>query len=105
MFRMPLSAFLQDESFPFFIQYGIHKEPLYLHSHDNFSELVIVLSGSAEHIVDSERYRIRKGDVFVISDETEHHDGLDLGELAGVGERRTAEFQNFEHGVYSSSAA
>lgn len=72
MFRMPLSAFLQDESFPFFIQYGIHKEPLYLHSHDNFSELVIVLSGSAEHIVDSERYRIRKGDVFVISDETEH---------------------------------
>ena len=33
------------------------------------------------------------------------HDGLDLGELAGVGERRTAEFQNFEHGVYSSSAA
>ena len=33
------------------------------------------------------------------------HDGLDLGELAGVGERRTAEFQNFEHGVYSFSAA
>lgn len=72
MFQMPLSAFIQDESFPFFIQYGEHKESLYLHSHDNFSELVIVLNGSAEHIVDGEYYHIQKGDVFVISDETEH---------------------------------
>lgn len=72
MFKMPLSIFTKDETFPFFIQYGEHKEDLYLHSHDNFSELVIVLNGTAEHIVDDERYRIMKGDVFVISDETEH---------------------------------
>ena len=31
------------------------------------------------------------------------HDGLDLGELLGVGERRAAEFQNLKHFLYSSS--
>lgn len=72
MIKMPLNIFTQDESFPFFIQYGEHKEDLYVHSHENFSELVIVLYGSAEHIVDNENYRISKGDVFVISDETVH---------------------------------
>lgn len=72
MIKLPLNIFTQDESFPFFIQYGEHKEDLYIHSHENFSELVIVLNGSAEHIVDNENYRISKGDVFVISDETVH---------------------------------
>ena len=52
MFRMPLEAFTQDESFPFFIQYGEHEESMYLHGHDAYLELVIVLSGSATHIVD-----------------------------------------------------
>ena len=56
MFRMPLEAFTQDESFPFFIQYGEHEESMYLHGHDAYLELVIVLSGSATHIVDNERY-------------------------------------------------
>jgi AraC family L-rhamnose operon transcriptional activator RhaR/AraC family L-rhamnose operon regulatory protein RhaS len=72
MFKMPLCAFTQDETFPFYIQYGEHEEALYMHSHDNFSELVIVLEGSAKHIVDSESYTICKGDVFVIGNETEH---------------------------------
>ena len=56
MFRMPLEAFTQDEDFPFFIQYGEHDEPLFLHAHDSYVELVIVLSGSAVHIVDGEKY-------------------------------------------------
>ena len=30
---------------------------------------------------------------------------FDVSSATGVGKRRTAEFQNFEHGVYSSSAA
>ena len=72
MFRMPLEAFTQDESFPFFIQYGEHEESMYLHGHDAYLELVIVLSGSATHIVDNERYPIERGDVFVIGEETEH---------------------------------
>lgn len=45
---------------------------LCLHTHADFSELVIVLSGTATHVVDGEEYPIRKGDVFVISNNTAH---------------------------------
>ena len=72
MFRMPLEAFTKDEEFPFFIDYGEHSEPLFLHAHDSYIELVIVLSRSAIHIVDGEEYPIRKGSVFVIAEDTEH---------------------------------
>ena len=73
-FRMDffLNWFTQDETFPFFIQYGTHDEDLCLHTHADFSELVIVLSGTATHVVDGEEYPIRKGDVFVISNNTAH---------------------------------
>ena len=67
-----LNWFTQDETFPFFIQYGTHDEDLCLHTHADFSELVIVLSGTATHVVDGEEYPIRKGDVFVISNNTAH---------------------------------
>ena len=56
MFNMKLSFFTENESFPFFIQYGEHSENMGLHGHEDFSELVIVLSGHAEHIVDNERF-------------------------------------------------
>lgn len=72
MLKMPLSVFTDDESFPYFIQYGRHEKDLFMHSHADFSELVIVTEGSAEHIVDNERFKIAKGDVFVISNDTEH---------------------------------
>ena len=72
MLQMRLIDFTHDESFPFFIQYGEHEGELYMHTHQNFSELVIVTEGSAEHIVDNESYHIRKGDVFVISHDTAH---------------------------------
>lgn len=72
MFNMPLEAFTQDESYPFYIQFGEHTEDLYLHTHDDFCELVIVLSGQADHILDGEFCRIKQGDVFVISGKTEH---------------------------------
>ncbi|NLT08970.1 MAG: helix-turn-helix domain-containing protein [Ruminococcus sp.] len=70
--KMPLEAFTKDEKFPFFIQYGFHDEPMYLHEHDDYYELVIVMNGKAVHIVDGERYNINKGDVFVIGPETVH---------------------------------
>ena len=41
MFNMPLEAFTQDESYPFYIQFGEHTEDLYLHTHD-FCELVVI---------------------------------------------------------------
>lgn len=67
-----LNWFTQDEAFPFFIQYGKHDDDLFLHTHADFSELVIVLAGTALHVVDGEEYPIRKGDVFVISNDTAH---------------------------------
>lgn len=70
--EMKLSYFTEDEGFPLFIQYGQHDEELYMHTHKDFSELVIVLTGGAEHIVDEEKFYIKKGDVFVISNDTAH---------------------------------
>lgn len=67
-----LNWFTSDADFPFFIQYGGHDSDLYIHSHHDFNELVIVTEGSAVHIVNSEEYTIKKGDVFVVGNETVH---------------------------------
>lgn len=67
-----LSWFTSDADFPFFIQYGEHDTDLYIHSHRDFNELVIVIDGSAVHIVNSEEYTIKKGDVFVVGNGTVH---------------------------------
>ena len=82
MYDMKLSFFTNDESFPFFIQYGGHDEGLSVHGHRDFCELVVVLEGKATHIVTSvsesnegqgeERYDIRKGDVFCIGEGIRH---------------------------------
>ncbi|BBF45239.1 transcriptional regulator, AraC family [Lachnospiraceae bacterium KM106-2] len=72
MFEFSLHTFTQNEDFPFFIQYGKHEEDLTLHTHKDFSELVIVLSGQATHVVDCEEFSIKKGDVFVINANTSH---------------------------------
>lgn len=69
---MKLSFFTNDESFPLFIQFGRHDIPLFVHGHEDFFELVTVLDGSAEHIVDGERSAISKGDVFVIGNGISH---------------------------------
>ncbi len=70
--KIYLKEFTKDYSFPFFIQYGKHDEKMILHSHGDFSELVIILEGSATHIVGNEKFQISKGDVFVISNDTVH---------------------------------
>lgn len=72
MVAMSLDAFTKDTSFPLFIQYGFHDTDLYRHTHEDFSELVIVLNGSAQHYVDKDSYQIKKGDIFVISNNTSH---------------------------------
>ncbi len=69
---MYLKHFIKDDDFPFFIQLGKHDVYMHLHSHADFSELVIVLDGTANHIVNSEKYFIKKGDVFVINKNTFH---------------------------------
>jgi len=45
--------------------------PYPLHSHD-FSELVIILSGTGLHFTREDSYRVNAGDVFVIQGETTH---------------------------------
>ena len=73
MLKMPLNIFTESEDFPFFIHYGSHVEDdCFMHGHEDFSELVIVLEGTAEHIVGKESYPISKGDVFVVNQYTEH---------------------------------
>lgn len=72
MIAFPYSIFTDTEDFPVHLQYGFHDEELYLHAHADFSELVIVLDGSALHIVGGESYPISKGDVFVVGQNTEH---------------------------------
>lgn len=67
-----LNWFTNDKEFPFFIQYGGHSEDTVLHKHHDFTELVIVLNGNATHIVNSETYFIKKGNVFVINGSTSH---------------------------------
>ncbi|MEK4466248.1 AraC family transcriptional regulator [Paenibacillus sp. FSL H8-0315] len=67
-----LKWFTSDRQFPFFIQYGYHDEDTDLHRHADFSELVIVLSGTATHIVNTEESFIKKGNVFVINGSTPH---------------------------------
>lgn len=70
--RAYLSWFTDDTDFPFFIQYGGHDTDLYIHSHSDFNELVIVTDGSAVHMVNSEEYTVKKGDVFVVGSDTVH---------------------------------
>ncbi|MBB3113763.1 AraC family L-rhamnose operon regulatory protein RhaS [Paenibacillus phyllosphaerae] len=67
-----LRWFTNDDQTPFFIQYGGHEEDTELHRHADFSELVIVLSGNATHIVNTDASFIKKGDVFVINGTTPH---------------------------------
>ncbi len=68
----PYSLFAGEDAFPVHLQYGFHDEELYVHTHADFSELVIVTDGAAQHIVNGESYPIAKGDVFVVSNDTAH---------------------------------
>ncbi len=73
MLQMKLEWFTKDQSFPFFIQYGTHKDDeMFEHTHEDFTELVIVLSGKAINVVNGKDYPVKKGDVFVIKDEICH---------------------------------
>lgn len=72
MIEFPYSLFSDTENFPIHLQYGYHEKSLYVHSHLDFSELVIVLDGCADHLVNGKSYGIAKGDVFVINSQTEH---------------------------------
>ncbi|MBQ8724537.1 MAG: helix-turn-helix domain-containing protein [Oscillospiraceae bacterium] len=73
LITMPLEIFTKEKDFPLHLQYGTHNaDDCYIHGHADFSELVVVLEGTAIHIAGEERYPISKGDVFVVSKYTAH---------------------------------
>lgn len=72
MFEMELGFFNQEQDFPFFIQKGFHDEDFFPHIHKDFTELVIVLDGSATHVVGKDVYLVSKGDVYVVGSHTIH---------------------------------
>lgn len=61
-----LSQFNNDGTFPIFVQYGHHDEELGWHGHTDYAELVVVVSGTAKHLVLDKVYELGRGDVFVI---------------------------------------
>ena len=67
-----LSDFTDSSTFPFHIQYDKHEKDFPLHRHLDFTELVVVMNGSASHIVNNECYPVRKGDVFVVGRDVSH---------------------------------
>ena len=72
MYEFKLSDFTETDDFPFFIQYGFHDKECLLHGHKDFSELVVVLEGSAYQIVEHDAYPITEGDVFILDKYTHH---------------------------------
>lgn len=60
------------EAFPFFVQRAtVEAGTFAMHGH-HFSELVVVFSGSGQHVTGEESYRIGRGDVFVLNGPTRH---------------------------------
>lgn len=72
MKEFTLSDFTDNGTFPFHIQYDVHEHTFPLHRHLDFTELVVVMNGSASHIVNNEHYPVRKGDVFVVGRDVSH---------------------------------
>lgn len=60
-----------SEGFPFNIMLAGHNESFPMHGHE-YSELNIVVGGSAVHMTDYENYPIEEGDVFVINGDHQH---------------------------------
>lgn len=73
MIRFPMSLFSSHSDFPIHLQYGQHSaDDCYMHGHEDYFEMVVVLEGRAEHLVGEDSYKISAGDVFVINSSTEH---------------------------------
>lgn len=67
--------FAKYKGFPFSINIGVHRDELdtYVHPHvHDYTELAIVLDGTALHVVDGHTYPLKSGDVFVIKGDTYH---------------------------------
>ncbi len=69
-----------NTEFPLGVRFAYPQPPEDIHTHDRFSELVIIHKGSASHITGDEKYTIQAGDCFVITGNRAHGYG-DLNDL------------------------
>lgn len=59
-------------AFPLAVKMENHAGKIASHLHENFSELVIIISGKAVHQVENRKYELTAGDVFVIGENQMH---------------------------------
>ncbi len=61
-----------NADFPFGVRYADPQTPHPLHMHRGFSELTVIYRGEGVHFTEEEEYRVRAGDVFVITGNLRH---------------------------------
>ncbi len=71
MFQLNRPDFFDSKDEPIKLIRRSPQIPYPLHNHD-FSELVIIMSGTGEHFTEQGSYRLKAGDVFVIHSGTSH---------------------------------
>lgn len=76
---------MREKEFPFWINHKVHTERNIppIHGHD-FTELVYVTEGEAEHIFEGEHYVVSAGDVFIINPGEVHTYRLQPGNKLGI---------------------
>lgn len=71
MKKYNISDISRTKYFPFYIDVGVHKNAVQVHTH-SYTELTVILGGRAVHIVDGQKYDLKAGDVFVINEDISH---------------------------------
>ena len=71
MLHLSRSSHFEDDHLPLGVIRRKPQEPFPLHTHD-FSELVIVLSGTGTHFTQTDEYTVTAGDAFVIEGNSSH---------------------------------
>lgn len=69
--RLNKKDFFEDPSLPLQVYIRDLQPEFPMHSH-GFDELVIILKGAANHVIDGQNFPVKSGDVFVISQNHEH---------------------------------
>lgn len=69
--RLVKQDFFEDPTLPLQVYIRDPQPEFPLHSH-GFDELVIILKGTAMHVIDEQNFPVKAGDVFVISQNHEH---------------------------------
>jgi AraC-like DNA-binding protein len=69
--RLKKKDFFEDPTLPLQVYIRDPQPEFPLHSH-GFDELVIILKGTAMHVIDNQEFPVKAGDVFVVTQSREH---------------------------------